>query len=171
MAIGPGDLTPGWMNVVASEKFKHQRPLLTQGTRARQFALMVAYESALLCLSDTPSHYREAPEALWFLKSVPTVWEETRVPLGEIGQYVVVLRRSGKDWWLAALSDEKARTLKLPLTFLKEGEYEIHSVGDCPESAEDPKRMQESARSVTAQDTFDIPLAPGGGMVARFSRK
>ncbi len=171
MAIGPGDLTPGWMNVVAPEKFKHQRPLLTQGTRARQFALMMTYESPLLCLSDTPTHYREAPESLWFLKSVPTVWDETRVPLGEVGRYVVVVRRSGKDWWLGALNDETTRTLKLPLAFLGEGKFEVHTLGDSPESAEDPKRMVETTRSVTSQDTFEIPLAPGGGMVARFSIK
>ncbi len=171
MAVGPGDLTPGWMNVVASEKFKHQRPLLTQGTRARQFALMMTYESPLLCLSDTPTHYREAPESLWFLKSVPTVWDETRVPLGEVGRYVVVVRRSGKDWWLGALSDEKARTLKLPLAFLGEGKFEVHTLGDHPDSGTDPKLMKESTRSVTAQDKLEIPFAPGGGMVAHFTRK
>lgn len=171
MAIGAGDLTPGWMNVVAPDKFKAQRPLLTQGTRAHQLAQLIAYESPLLCLSDTPAHYREAPECLWFLKSVPTVWDETRVPLGEIGRYVAVLRRSGKDWWLGVLNDETARTLKLPLSFLGDGTFEAHSSGDSPESAEDPKRMVEATRSVTSQDTFEIPLAPGGGMVARFSIK
>lgn len=52
---------------------------------------------------------------------MPAVWDETRVPLGEIGKYAVLARRSGNTWYVGAIGDSNENSLWLPLTFLKQG--------------------------------------------------
>ena len=56
-----------------------------------------------------------------FLGPVPTVWDETRVLDAQIGDYVVVARRNGRDWCLGAMTDWTPRELTLDLSFLPEG--------------------------------------------------
>jgi len=76
------------------------------GTRCQQLAMYVVYESPLQMLSDSPSNYEREPESLEFLRAVPSTWDET-VPLErkKIAEYVAVARRSGKDWYVGAMSN------------------------------------------------------------------
>ena len=56
-----------------------------------------------------------------FLSAVPTVWDETRVLTAKIGEYVVVARRSGSDWYIGAMTDWTPRDLDIDLSFLPAG--------------------------------------------------
>ena len=53
-------------------------------------------------------------QALAYLKTVPTTWDETRFIDGYPGKYVVLARRHGDTWYLAAVNAGK-ETLKLKL--------------------------------------------------------
>src|SRR6185295_9075971 len=100
---------------------------MSLGTRCHQLAMYVVYESPLQMLADTPSNYLTEPDAMEFLGPVPTTWDETRVLDGRIGDYIVVARRKGSDWWLGALGDWTPRQLAVDLAFLedaKEGAYQ-----------------------------------------------
>ena len=66
---------------------------MSQGTRCQQLAMYVVFESPLQMLADSPSNYRSEPESLAFLSAVPTVWDETRVLSGEVGEHILVARR------------------------------------------------------------------------------
>jgi alpha-glucosidase len=57
------------------------------------------------------------------LAAIPTTWDETRAIAGAVGDFLVVARRSGNDWYLAAMTDWTARTLEVPLTFLPAGTH------------------------------------------------
>lgn len=53
-----------------------------------------------------------------FYTSVPTVWSETRHLEGEMGQYSVVARRSGNEWYVAVMNAGDRRTVSVPLSQL-----------------------------------------------------
>jgi alpha-glucosidase len=63
------------------------------------------------------NHIVETPE-LEFWDRMPTVWDDTRVLHGKIGEYAVVARRSGDEWFLGAMNDRHPRVLETPLDFL-----------------------------------------------------
>lgn len=57
-------------------------------------------------------------EITGFYTSIPTVWDETRFVEGEMGQYSVVARRSGADWYVAVLNAGERRKVSIPLDAL-----------------------------------------------------
>lgn len=96
-----------------------------QTTNAHQLAMTVVYYSPLVFLFwyDKPMKYQQGewPELEWFAEC-PTTWDETRALSGRIGEYVVVARRQGQRWLVGAMTNETARTLDVPLSFLGSGE-------------------------------------------------
>ncbi|UCG58712.1 MAG: glycoside hydrolase family 97 N-terminal domain-containing protein, partial [Phycisphaerales bacterium] len=70
-------------------------------THAHQLAASVVYYSPwqFLFWYDTPSKYQGEPE-IEFFEHLPTVWDDTRVPNGEIGEYITVVRKSGDRWYV-----------------------------------------------------------------------
>ncbi|MFB3905590.1 MAG: glycoside hydrolase family 97 protein [Acidobacteriota bacterium] len=164
MLAGPMDFTPGAMVNAQKQDFRaiFERPM-SQGTRCHQLAMFVVYESPLQMLCDTPSNYDREPEILDLLANVPSVWEESRVLDGRIGDYVVVARRSGQDWYIGAMTDWEPRTLVLDLGFLSGQAAEIWQDGvNANRWASDYRRSRQQITGKT-----EIKLAPGGGWVAR----
>jgi len=81
---------------------------------------------------DRPSFAGDEPE-LEFYDHVPTVWDDTKVIQGKIGEYAVIARRSGVEWFIGFMNSSNARTFDLPLTFLDAGrKYTAHIYGDDP---------------------------------------
>src|SRR5437660_11610242 len=122
------DYTPGAMLNATKTTFApiHSRPMAL-GTRCQQLALYVVYESPLQMLSDSPSNYEREPESLEFLRAVPSTWDDT-IPLdGKISEYVVVARRTGKDWYVGAMSDWTERDLEIDFSFLLAGSFTMHT--------------------------------------------
>jgi len=67
-----------------------------------------------------PGKLQGLPELkLW--KDMPTVWDETRCIHGEIGEYVSIARRSGREWYVGSITGDEGRTLEIPLAFLEPG--------------------------------------------------
>ena len=58
---------------------------------------------------------------LEFFDHCPTVWDETKVIYGSIGEYAVIARRSGENWFIGCMNSSKSRTLDVPLEFLDPG--------------------------------------------------
>ncbi len=65
---------------------------------------------------DYPEAYEGQP-GFDFLREVPTVWDQTVVPGAEVGQWVCIARRKGKDWYIGAINNSKPRTVSIPLEF------------------------------------------------------
>ncbi len=103
-----------------------------QTTFAHQLAMAVISFSPLQFIFwyDKPSDYHGEPE-IEFFRRVPTVWDDTKVINGQIGQFVTLARRSGNDWFIGAINDQTPRTLKVPLTFLDpQRHYQAHIYAD-----------------------------------------
>jgi alpha-glucosidase len=170
MFLGPMDYTPGAMVNATREAFKiNFKQPMSLGTRCHQLAMYVVYESPLQMLADTPTNYEKEPEIMAFLGPVPTVWDETRVIDGRIGDYVVVARRRGHDWYLGAMTDWTPRDLKIDLSFLRAGPFSMTTYEDGPDAARIGSDYRKSTSAVDGKTTLAIRLAPGGGWVARLS--
>jgi alpha-glucosidase len=160
------DYTPGAFDLDGAEGF----PKYVQGTRAQQIAMLVVYFSPFQMLVDYPEAYESAPDQFDFVRTVPTSWDETRFVDGYPGDFVVVARRRGDEWFLGAMTDENARELSLSLDFLSEGQdYTAHVFRDGDDVAENPQDVAYETRTVSASAPLDVRLAPGGGLAVRLT--
>jgi len=171
MAAGPMDYTPGGILNAQKKNFRpiFDRPM-SQGTRCHQLAMYVVFESPLQMLADSPSHYLREPECMEFLSAVPSVWDETLVLSAKVGDYVLIARQSGADWYVGAMTDWNKRELTIDFSFLPRGEYTIHIYQDginADRYACDYKKRVEKISSI---DKMKIKLAPGGGWAARITK-
>jgi alpha-glucosidase len=163
--LGPMDFTPGgFINRTAAE-FKITQPAEVIGTRARQLAMPVIYLSPLLVLCDSPKNYRGAA-GIEFYRGLPTVWDESVVLSAELGRHIVIARRSGDRWWLAAMNSETPLKVRVPLKFLGSGPWRLQSFADTAEGATKPEQLAEREQTITASDTLELDLAPVGGYAA-----
>jgi alpha-glucosidase len=151
---GPADYTP----VVFGDRRKDT-------TWAHQIATAVVFTSPVLVYGGHPKSLLDNPAAD-VIKSIPSVWDETRVlPPSAIGELAVFARRRGERWFLGVLNGKEPRTLRVPLSFLGKGRYHATLVGD---DRTNGAAVHLGEREVTARDFLDVPLRDGGGFVARF---
>jgi len=168
MVAGPMDYTPGAMNNAQKKDYKpiFDTPM-SMGTRCHQLGMYVVYESPLQMLCDNPSNYKKEPECMEFLSAVPAVWDETKVLKAKISDYIVVARRTGKEWYIGAMTDWDKRELAFDLSFLGEGKYKMILYRDGDNADRIAIDYKKEVKTVNATDRLTIKLAPGGGWVAR----
>ena len=153
---GPADYTP----VVFGDRRKDT-------TWAHQIATAVVFTSPVLVYGAHPKSLLDSAAAD-VIKTIPSVWDETRVlPPSAVGDLAVYARRSGDRFFLGVLNGKEPRTLRVPLSFLGKGRYHATLVRD---DAVRGDALRLEAREVTAADSVDISLRDGGGFVGRFSR-
>lgn len=166
---GPGDFTPGgFLNRMPDQFATRVTPTQVLGTRANQLALFVAYDSPIMCVSDHPYNLRDQP-GIDFLKVVPTVWDETRVLSGFPGEHLVMARRSGKDWFVGALNNDFGRVKSVKLDFLGTGSWKVRWWRDARDSGVNAEHVDHVEQTVSANDTLDLRMTPGGGAVLHFT--
>jgi len=153
------------------EDFKtdNSRPMVI-GTRSRQLAKFVLYESPLQMICDAPAAYLGEP-GTDFITLVPATWDETRGLQGRIGEYCVLARRSGETWFLGAMTDEQPRSLKVDLGFLQTGKrYHLTQWAD-PKTGGKPTDLERTETTVTggADQAITTDTARGGGAALMFA--
>jgi alpha-glucosidase len=168
MVAGPMDYTPGALLNMDKANFtpNFTRPE-SQGTRAHQVALYVLYESPLMMLSDSPSSYMKEQETTDFIVNIPVVWDDIIGLDGKIGDYLLLARRSGKEWFVGAITDWTARDMDLDLSFLPAGNYSMEIFQDGINADRYAGDYKHTKTSVKPGDKMKIHLAPGGGWAAR----
>lgn len=173
--LGEMDFTPGAWASATPESFRINSGVspytMTMGTRCNEMAMFVVYESALTVLCDSPFQYHRSPAGTDFLKIVPTSWDETRALNGAVGDYVMVARRSGDEWFVGVMTDENARKLSIPFDFLGLGEYEATLWQDASDADVSPEHIMKSRIPVTRADLLDVNAAPNGGCVLYLKKK
>lgn len=143
-------------------------------TISKQLAQYVVIYSPLQMASDLYEAY-EGVKAFDFISDVPTDWEQTKVLDAVIGDYVITARqeRGGSDWYLGAITDENARTLDVPLSFLGKGKWMAQIYEDTPQTSYEnsPETYQYREVEVSAKDVLSLRLATSGGCAIRFIKK
>ncbi|MDP2890727.1 MAG: glycoside hydrolase family 97 N-terminal domain-containing protein [Bacteroidota bacterium] len=150
---GPGDYTICYMD----KRLKN--------THAHQLALGVVYFSPLQTLYwyDKPEMLAGIPET-GFFKNLPTVWDETKVLSGEIGKYAVVARRTGKQWFVGAITNNDGRKLSVSFAFLPEGKkFKAHIYSDDP-TLQTKTKVKIESEIVSSKTVLQPELLPSGGL-------
>ena len=101
------------------------------------------------------------PESLDYIANIPTVWEESIILDGKIGEYIVTARRHGDTWYIGGLTNWTARDLTVDLTPLKVAGKKAVLFKDGVNA--DRKASDYKKETVTLNEKFQIHLAPGGG--------
>jgi hypothetical protein len=155
-AVGPMDFTPV---TLSDNKYPHLTSV------AHELALSVIFESGWLHFADKAEAYLNLPTApKEFLKRVPVAWDDTRFVAGHPGQFVVLARRKGNTWYLAAINGQnEPRSLDVPTKpWLPAGRYEMVRIGD----GADARSFDSQMQTLEASGTINVKLAPRGGFVA-----
>lgn len=162
---GPMDYTPGSMLNETRQSWSAQRPIKTLGTRCQELGLLVIYDSFLISMADKPENYY-GQDGIEFMKHLPTAWDDTQVLDGRIGEYIVMARRKGTTWYLAAITNWDARTLQVPLDFLGAGKYQVTLFEDGPDANTNARQINRRQTVVNGEDVLTIKMASGGGFTA-----
>ena len=168
MMAGPMDYTQGAMRNASRGNYRPvNSEAMSQGTRCRQLAEYVVFESPLNMLCDSPSNYMKEKECLEFIAEIPTVWDETKGLCGEVGKYIAMARRSGSDWYVGAMTDWSDRGLTLDLSFLPEGNYSVVLYRDGVNADRIACDYRKETINLPADRQLKIKMAPGGGFAAK----
>ncbi len=168
MVAGPMDYTQGAMRNAARGNYRpvYSEPM-SQGTRCRQLATYVVFESPLNMLCDSPSNYMNEEECTRFIAGIPTVWDETVALDGKVAEYVAMARRQGDEWFVGALTNWDARDMELDLSFLGTGNYSIELYKDGINAHRAGRDYKKEVIAVPGDRKLKIKMAPGGGFAAR----
>jgi alpha-glucosidase len=166
MLAGPLDYEPGLLLNAQKDQF---RPIgknpMSQGTRCHQLAMFVVYDSPLQIFSGNISQGMREPEFMELLGSLPTIWDETKILQGKIGEYIVTARRKGKDWFIAGLNNSEARTISIPLSFLPAAQYKLAICKDGVNAGNYGSDYVQIEQHLASSDSVRIQMAAGGGFV------
>ena len=125
-----------------------------------QLATAVLFQNPIQNFALAPNNLTDAPQiCLDFMKQVPTIWDETRFIDGYPGRYVVLARRHGNTWYIAAANaTAEPLKLKLDLPMLAGQEVSLYS---------DDKKMQPQLKlqKIKADGSLQLTVQPQGGAV------
>jgi alpha-glucosidase len=171
---GPVDFTPGAMDV----QFNNWRPeSRVPTTIAKQLALYVVIYSPWQMLCDLPENYNKRPDAMEFLKAVPTNWSQTIGLDSKIGEFTTIDRkdRDSENCYVGSITNENGRTISITLDFLdKDAWYTVKGYQDARGSSwnVNPHALEVYETRVQGGETnFDLFLAPGGGVALEFIKE
>jgi alpha-glucosidase len=172
MIAGPFDYTQGAMRNATKNNYRSiSSEAMSQGTRCRQLAEYVIFESPLNMLCDNPSNYLAEPECTEFIATVPTVWDHTIVLNGKVGEYVSIARQKDNSWYVGSLTNWTARQLELDLSFLGEGNFKAEVFKDGINADRAARDYKKELIDIPASRKLIINMAPGGGYVMKITKQ
>ena len=185
LLAGPMDYTPGIFDITYNRikddprcqqwNQKDARECCVHTTIAKQVALWVLIYSPLVMAADLIENYQDAQGNIHpmfqFFRDLNPDYDWSEALQGEPGQYAVIARRSGDTYYLAAATNEEARTIRVPLSFLGKGSYTATIYADGPDAHYDtnPTSYQITIQQVSSHTRLKLQLAPGGGCGVIFS--
>lgn len=165
MLSGPMDFTPGIFDLSFGKPVTEDPRVQT--TLAKQLALYVLLHSPIQMAADLPRNYEAHPEAFEFIKQVPVDWSESIMLDGYPGAFAVMARkdRNSDTWYIGAVTNEDAREIAVPLSFLGDQAYDARTYqdGEGADWRANPYPLAISTQQVDREDTLPLRLAPGGG--------
>ncbi|MGN0033130.1 MAG: glycoside hydrolase family 97 protein [Candidatus Limimorpha sp.] len=171
--VGPMDYTPGIFDVLyvnAKDRCRWNcdeptmRKSRVHSTVAHQLALMVALYSPWVMVADCIENYEGHP-MFGFVESLNPDYDESMAIQGEIGEFIVVARRTGSTWYVAAVTNEEEREIEIPLDFIGDNSHEavLYLDGYDADYERNPTSYVVNRRDVAKSDVLKVRLARGGG--------
>lgn len=165
---GPMDYTQGAMrNASKGNYYPCNSEPMSQGTRCRQLALYVVLESPFNMLCDSPGNYMRESESTEFIAEIPTVWDESIVLDGKMGEYIVTARRKGDVWYVGGITDWTARDIEVDCSFLGDKAYDATLLKDGVNAHRIGRDYKRETFPVKNSSKLKIHLAPGGGFALK----
>ncbi len=160
---GAADYTICWHYAADTDRLRCTWP--------HQMAASVVYYSPLQFLFwyDTPAYFTGDEPYLEYFKHLKTVWDQTEVVHGQIGEYITVARRSGSDWFVGTMNAVRRRQLEIPLDFLTPGKtYTAYVYKDTDPAKRHPiKQVRYETQAVTSESVIYADMASNGGQAMR----
>ena len=113
---------------------------------------------------------QNVPE-LNFFKEVPTVWDDTKVLGGKIGEYATVVRKSGTDWYLGSLTGNKPKVVKLNLDFLDLGTNYEATIYTHDENVPTPTQVKIAKQQVNDGSVLSFDIEANSGLAIHFKKQ
>lgn len=177
---GPMDYTPGvfdilYRRIAGNPNLKAWNgPAATEcrcnTTLAKQIADWVVLYSPMQMACDLVENYEGHP-AFQFFRDYNADCDSSEALQGEIGDYIVVVRRAGDTYFLGAVTDEQSRVIEQPLSFLPDDKTYvavIYADGKDASWEKNPYSYEITRREVTSSDTITMNLATSGGCAIVF---
>ena len=169
-AVGAMDYTPGAMLSMQPEVYHSERPNSASiGTRAYQMALFVLFETGLQMMADNPTLYYRNDECTRFITQVPQTWDETIALEAKAGEYAIVAKRKGEQWYIGGMTNnrERERVFNISLDFLQEGKnYLMTSFEDGINADHQAMDYRKQEQSLKKGNHITVRLARNGGFAA-----
>lgn len=133
---------------------------LRKTSDAFQLALAVIYQNPAQNFALAPNNLQDAPTiCLDFMKSVPTLWDDTVLIDGYPGKYVVLARKSDGKWYVAGINAGKeAKELILDLGFLGDGAASFIHDGENGSVVKEDLKLAKTGK-------FKVSIPSEGGFV------
>lgn len=157
-AVAAMDFGPVFLNKRLNRN--PEKGSIRRTTDAFEMATAVIFFSPVQHWGLVPENLKEKPDYLFdYLKSVPTVWDETVLIDGYPGKFCVMARRKGNKWYIAAINGEnKEKTIHVNLPMLKGKNTKIIKDSQNSDSELIHKKFSTNTE-------LDLKLAPNGGIV------
>ena len=166
MAAGPMDYEPGILDNATKTTFRPiSEKVMSMGTRMHQAAMFVVFESPIQLFSGNPSQGLLEPEFMRFIGSIPTVWDETIVLDGKVGEYIITARKKDNNWYIAGMANWSGRAIELDFSFLNDGDYSAALAFDGVNADRYPSDYTLTKDTINKNTKMKITMAKGGGFV------
>ena len=170
MVAGPMDYTQGAMMNSQKHGYRYSNAEpMSQGTRCRQLAMYVVFESPFNMLCDSPTAYEKEPECTEFIAKIPTVWDQTVAIDGKVGEYCVIARRAGDVWYVGGMTNWDERELELDLSFLGNGNYKVTEYVDGVNANKIARDFRLTESTLNGR-TKKVRMAKGGGFALKIEK-
>jgi alpha-glucosidase len=127
-------------------------------------------ENYLGMVADYPEAY-EGKQGFDFVKTVPTVWDDTKVVAAKLDQYAVIARKKNSNWWLGAINNLEKREINISLAFLGDEKYRAYIYMDDQAPESDPNQLLMKEQEVSGSDMLLLNLSGSGGAAIRFEKQ
>jgi alpha-glucosidase len=112
---------------------------------------------------DSDGFIKNHPE-LEFYKLMPTVWEETKVLEGKIGEFATIARQSGNNWFLGSLTANQPRKCSVDFDFLEEGVGYTATIYTYDPESKSTTKVKIEKLPVTSEKTIDFEIEANSGI-------
>ena len=166
MIAGPVDMNNGMFDLRQGKTTRKDNNMEVPSTVVSEAARTLITFSGATIIPDIPEYYQKYPQLLDFLSAQKMPWKESKTLAGEIGEYIVTMRQASDGVYLVgAATNEKERTLQIPMSFLPEGIFvaEVIEDGDNANYLTNRETYKVVKKNVTRKDILNVSLAAGGG--------